>query len=79
MIIATAVTGVAYILLIVILTVTGAVVGLSQYQKGESVYVDGDNGYDDRGGAEAVEDWEEEFYDHDGYDDYDSQPLQRKE
>lgn len=72
-IIATAVTGVAYILLIVILTVTGAVVGLSQYQKGESVYVDGDNGYDDRGGAEAVEDWEEEFYDHDGYDDYDEQ------
>ena len=72
-IIATAVTGVAYILLIVILTVTGAVAGLLQYQTGGSAYVDGDNGYDDRGGAEAVEDWEEEFYDHDGYDDYDEQ------
>lgn len=54
MIIATAVTGVAYIL--IILAVTGVVAGLSQYQSGGDVYVDGD---DDRGDIDAVENWEE--------------------
>ena len=72
-IIATAVTGGAYILIMVILTVTGAVAGLSQYQGAGSVYVDDDDSYDDHDDADAVEEWEEEFYDQDGYGDYDGQ------
>ena len=70
-IIATAVTGAGYILLMVILAVTGVVAGYSQYQSG-AVYINEDDTYDDRSGADAVEDWEEEFSDQDGYDDYDS-------
>lgn len=70
-IIATVVTGVGYILLMIILTVTGVIAGYSQYQS-STVYIDEDDSYDDQSEADAVEDWEEEFYDQDGYDDYDS-------
>ena len=71
-IIATAITGVVYILLVVILAATGAVAGYFDYLSGDSSYIYEDDGYSDYGGADAVEEWEEEFYDHDGYDDYDS-------
>ena len=53
-IIATAVTGAGYILLMVILAVTGVVAGYSQYQSG-AVYINEDDTYDDRSGADAVE------------------------
>lgn len=72
-IIAVAVAGAAYILIMAVFAVTGAVSGLSQHQSGGNIYVDEDDRSDDRGAADAVEDWEEEFHDHDGYEDYGEQ------